>query len=203
MHRRIMAVEAAEYHRREFAASRRAYGPMITELLDEGLTIAAVDYAAALAHQRRFRRLVPTLLENVDALIVPSTDTTAPATLTTTGTLKFQAPWSYTGVPVVSIPCGLASDRMPAAVQLVGRYHQEASSRRFWHSSPLKKERVSAIVCHCFAEAVLFAEKYGQHCFCEAVAHLFQRADSPSGGTGVSPVLGPAGQGNTPDGPTT
>jgi aspartyl-tRNA(Asn)/glutamyl-tRNA(Gln) amidotransferase subunit A len=127
MHRRIMAVEAAEYHRREFAASRRAYGPMITELLDEGLTIAAVDYAAALAHQRRFRRLVPTLLENVDALIVPSTDTTAPATLTTTGTLKFQAPWSYTGVPVVSIPCGLASDRMPAAVQLVGRYHQEAS----------------------------------------------------------------------------
>ena len=67
------------------------------------------------------------LLENVDALIVPSTDTTAPATLTTTGTLKFQAPWSYTGVPVVSIPCGLAPDRMPAAVQLVGRYHQEAS----------------------------------------------------------------------------
>ena len=43
-------------------------------------------------------------------------------------------------------------------------------------SGPLKKERSPTIVCHCFAEAVLFAEKHRQHCFCEAVAHLFQQA---------------------------
>lgn len=130
LHRRIMAVEAAAYHRRQFAEHRRSYGPLITELLDEGLGISAVDYAEALAHQRRFRRRVDALLgqySNVDALVMPSTDTTAPATLTTTGTPRFQAPWSCAGVPAVSIPCGLAGDGMPVGLQLVGRRSQEAA----------------------------------------------------------------------------
>ena len=123
MHRRIMAVEAAAYHRQQFAAHRAAYGPMIAELLDEGLKISAVDYADGLDWQRRFARQVDAMFEQVDVLVCPATDTTAPATLTTTGTPKFQAPWSCAGVPVVSIPCGLAADGMPAAMQLVARRH--------------------------------------------------------------------------------
>ena len=138
LHRRIMAVEAAAYHRQQFAAHRGSYGPLITALLDEGLGVSAVDYAAALAHQRRFRRRVDTLFASraadqrsasvpVDALVMPSTETTAPATLRTTGSPKFQAPWSYAGVPVVSIPCGLAGDGMPAGLQLVGRRAEDAA----------------------------------------------------------------------------
>ncbi len=125
MHRRIMAVEAAEYHREQFAAHRDKYGPKITSLLDEGLTILGVDYASALAWQRDFHRRVNGLFADCDALITPSTDTTAPATLETTGTPKFQAPWSCAGVPVVSIPCGLAADGMPVGLQLVGRQNQD------------------------------------------------------------------------------
>lgn len=127
MHRRIMAVEAAEYHRRQFAASRESYGAKITELLDEGLATSAVDYASALAWQRGFRRRVESLFEAAEVLICPATDTTAPATLATTGTPKFQAPWSCAGLPVVSIPVGLASGGMPAAVQLVARAGREGS----------------------------------------------------------------------------
>jgi len=125
MHRRIISVEAAAYHRQQFAANREAYGPLITGLLDEGLTISGVDYADALARQRTYSRQVASLLENVDALIMPSTDSTAPASRTTTGTPKFQAPWSCAGLPVVSLPCGLAADGLPTAVQLVGRRHGE------------------------------------------------------------------------------
>ncbi len=121
LHRQIMAVEAAAYHREMFAAHRGQYGPMITGLLDEGLRIAGVDYAEALAWQRQFRRRVAELLADCDALIAPSTDTTAPPTLETTGSNLFQAPFSCAGLPVVSLPCGLAADGMPAAVQLVGR----------------------------------------------------------------------------------
>ena len=124
MHRTIMAVEAAAVHRRRFDAHRDGYGPVISAMLDEGLATSAVDYADALAHQRQFRRSVAARFDAAkppDALVMPATDTTAPG-LATTGDSKFQAPWSYAGVPVVSIPCGLASDGMPAAIQLVGRH---------------------------------------------------------------------------------
>lgn len=125
MHGRIMAADAAAYHREQFLAHRDAYGPMITDLLDEGLAMSAVDYASALAHQMQWRARIGSIFENTDALIMPATDTTAPATLATTGDKRFQAPWSYLGVPVVSIPCALAPDGMPAAVQLVGAYHRD------------------------------------------------------------------------------
>ena len=126
-HWQIMAVEAAAYHRRQFAAQRPSYGPMIARLLDEGLQISAVDYAAALAHQRAFRREAADLLGPYDALLMPATDSPAPPRLDTTGPRDFQAPWSYAGLPVVSFPCGLAADGMPVALQLVQRHNRESS----------------------------------------------------------------------------
>jgi len=126
IHRRVMAAEAAAYHRASFAAHRSSYGPMIAELLDEGLRMPAVDYADALAAQRHFIRLVHAMFDRFEVLLCPATDTTAPATLATTGTPKFQAPWSCAGTPAVSIPCGLASDGMPAAIQLVARRGRDA-----------------------------------------------------------------------------
>ncbi len=119
LHRKIMSVDAAEYHRVSFAENRASYGPKITTLLDEGLHALAVDYAAALAWRRQFREDVSAFCEPFDALIMPSTDTTAPATLDTTGTPHFQAPWSCAGVPAASMPCGLADDGMPVGMQLI------------------------------------------------------------------------------------
>jgi aspartyl-tRNA(Asn)/glutamyl-tRNA(Gln) amidotransferase subunit A len=130
MHRQIMAVEAAAYHRERFASHRLRYGPMIAALLDEGLTIAAVDYVAAKTWHREFRRQAAELLDGLDALVMPSTHTTAPATLATTGTPHFQAPWSLARLPVVSIPCAVAVDGMPAGMQLIGRADDEAKLLR-------------------------------------------------------------------------
>jgi aspartyl-tRNA(Asn)/glutamyl-tRNA(Gln) amidotransferase subunit A len=126
LHWRIMAVEAAAFHRESFAAHADCYGPMISSLLEEGLRTSAVDYAAALADQRRFRRQAGQLLGAFDALAMPSTDSTAPG-LETTGRRDFQAPWSYSGLPAVALPCGLASDGMPSSLQLVGRPREEAA----------------------------------------------------------------------------
>jgi Asp-tRNA(Asn)/Glu-tRNA(Gln) amidotransferase A subunit family amidase len=121
MHRQIME---------RFASHRLRYGPMIAALLDEGLTIAAVDYVAAKTWHREFRRQAAELLDGLDALVMPSTHTTAPATLATTGTPHFQAPWSLARLPVVSIPCAVAVDGMPAGMQLIGRADDEAKLLR-------------------------------------------------------------------------
>jgi Asp-tRNA(Asn)/Glu-tRNA(Gln) amidotransferase A subunit family amidase len=126
MHRRIMAVEAAAYHREQFTHHREKFGPLISGLLDEGSAILGVDFATALEWQRGFRQRVTSLFSQADVLVMPSTDDTAPDTLATTGTPKFQAPWSCAGLPVVSIPCGLAVNGLPAAVQLVGLPNHES-----------------------------------------------------------------------------
>ncbi len=124
VHTTVMAAEAAAYHRKAFTSHREAYGPMIAGLLDQGLATSAVDYAEALGHLHEYRRRVPAMIEGFDALIMPATDTTAPS-CDTTGPKRFQAPWSCSGLPVVSLPCGLAGDGMPVAVQLVGRHHED------------------------------------------------------------------------------
>lgn len=124
IHTTIMAVEAAAYHREDFAAHREAYGPMITGLLDQGLATSSDEFAEAMGYLREYRRLAPAMLHDFDALIMPATDTTAPG-LETTGSKRFQAPWSCSGLPVVSLPCGVADDGMPVAVQLVGRHHDD------------------------------------------------------------------------------
>jgi Asp-tRNA(Asn)/Glu-tRNA(Gln) amidotransferase A subunit family amidase len=125
MHRRIMAVEAAEYHRESFAAHRDSYGPHIAALIEEGLATLSVDYAAALKHRLQFQRDMAALLDKCQILLTPATNTTAPR-IDSTGDPRFNSPWSHAGLPTVNIPCGLATNNMPCGLQLIGPPHSES-----------------------------------------------------------------------------
>ncbi|HUY88416.1 MAG TPA: amidase [Pirellulales bacterium] len=121
----VMAVDAAAYHRDNFPSRRELYGPAISQVLDEGRAASVIDYSAALASQFRFRREMLAALEGFDALLTPAADRTAPGP-ETTGDPRFNSPWSYSGLPTVSIPCGLAEDKLPVALQFIGRSFGEA-----------------------------------------------------------------------------
>lgn len=120
LHRKIMAVEAAAYHRAAFAGHRSAYGPHVAALIDEGLNTPAWDYATAMRHLEWYRSHAWDDLPDVDALVTPATPSAAPPRLDTTGDAQFNIPWSYAGLPTVSIPCGLTREGMPVALQLIG-----------------------------------------------------------------------------------
>ncbi len=125
-HRRIMAVEAATYHRENFPSRRDQFGPQIGTLLDEGLHTSALDYAAAHWHRWQFTHDLEKLLDGCDALVTPAATTTAP-TPETTGDPRFNAPTSYAGVPTVCFPSGLGVDGLPVGLQLIGRRWSEQS----------------------------------------------------------------------------
>src|SRR5262249_28487682 len=121
----IMAVEAAGFHKERLERGPQEYGPCIRTLLDEGLACPALEYARTKEHQAHLSRAIVTCFEEVDALIMPATTEPAPAAATT-GDPAFNSPWSYTGLPVVSIPVGWTTGKMPLAIQLVGRPWNEA-----------------------------------------------------------------------------
>lgn len=124
----IMAVEAAETHFDRFAQHTDGYGPKIKSLVEEGLSTLAIDYAAALRHHEQFRgEIDETMITEAGIVaLTPATVTAAPAGLESTGDPKFNSPWSYAGLPTVTIPCGLATNGMPCGLQLIGPRNGEA-----------------------------------------------------------------------------
>jgi aspartyl-tRNA(Asn)/glutamyl-tRNA(Gln) amidotransferase subunit A len=124
-HRTVMAVEAATFHRSRFAQHPNDYSPMITALLQEGLSCKATEYADCKEHQRQLTQQMDSFIREVDALLVPAT-TSPPPDSTTTGDPAFNSPWSYVGFPTVSIPSAWTPDGLPLAIQLVGVPWSEA-----------------------------------------------------------------------------
>jgi aspartyl-tRNA(Asn)/glutamyl-tRNA(Gln) amidotransferase subunit A len=126
MHRRLMAAEAADFHRRVYGAGRSGYGPSMTSLLAEGFSLSMAGYQEALAHQRQFASAVARSVSTVDAVLTPATPSAAPPSLATTGDPRFNSPWSHAGVPTVSIPFTLTAAGMPIALQFIGAEWSEA-----------------------------------------------------------------------------
>lgn len=124
-HRIVMAVEAAMYHEPRLRLHPAEYEPKVRALLEEGLACPAPEYARCKEHQQQLTRASLACFDDVDALLAPATVGPAPEA-DSTGNPAFQAPWSYTGLPTVSLPAGWTRDGLPLAVQLVGRPWGEA-----------------------------------------------------------------------------
>jgi Asp-tRNA(Asn)/Glu-tRNA(Gln) amidotransferase A subunit family amidase len=124
-HRTVMAVEAAAYHAERLKRHPDDYAPKIRGLLEEGLACSAAEYARCKQHQEQLRRALLPCFEEADVLLTPATTDPAPDA-STTGNPAFNSPWSYTGLPTVSIPVGWTEEGLPLAIQLVGQPWAEA-----------------------------------------------------------------------------
>ncbi|MBI4593338.1 MAG: amidase [Candidatus Rokubacteria bacterium] len=123
----VLEAEAAASHEESFATHAAEYGKDIRALVEVGLTRPAVRYVQANRARLRFREDVMPVLAEFNALLVPTAPAPAPAGLGWTGDASMCAPWSYAGVPAVTLPSGLARSGLPHALQLVGPAGQEAA----------------------------------------------------------------------------
>jgi aspartyl-tRNA(Asn)/glutamyl-tRNA(Gln) amidotransferase subunit A len=118
-HRTVMAVESAAFHGERLRRHPEDYLPEIHKLLEEGLACSATDYDRSKEHQKHLKQDMAACFDGVDAILAPATTEAAPD-IGSTGNPAFNSPWSYTGLPVVSIPAAYDKDNMPLAIQLVG-----------------------------------------------------------------------------------
>ncbi len=122
----IMAVEAAAYHQEMFTNHKNKYGVQIRKLIEKGLKTTAIEYANQLQVRTHLNHDMATLFTNMNVLVTPGAPSAAPYGLSSTGNPVMQAPWTYIGVPTISLPTGLNKDKLPLAIQLVGPYLAEA-----------------------------------------------------------------------------
>ncbi len=125
--RAVLEVEAAAYHEDLYQAHAAQYRPGTRELIAGGLTRPAVAYVRAQRARLAFRGDVMPLLAAYDALLSPTAPSPAPEGLAATGDPWFCAPWSFAGVPALSLPIGVSPRGLPHAVQLVAAAGHDAA----------------------------------------------------------------------------
>ena len=129
----IASLEAATASAATVQASENLsyYGPLLerapgklskalTERLNAGRSIDARTYINAVRDRDRAYSVIEEVLTNYTAILTPASAGPAPAGLGSTGNPIFNAPWTYLGVPCVTLPL-LEVDGLPLGVQLVGQ----------------------------------------------------------------------------------
>jgi aspartyl-tRNA(Asn)/glutamyl-tRNA(Gln) amidotransferase subunit A len=125
-HRVIMRTEGAAFHESLYEKNPDLYRPKLRELVEVGRLIPGVHYLNAYRIKKEFRREMDRLVERYDFLLTPSTSSPAPRGLQSTGDAWFQVPWSFSGLPTITLPSGLSREGLPLGIQLVGRAFGEA-----------------------------------------------------------------------------
>ncbi len=115
----LMRYEAARAHAEMYAANQDAYRPSIKDLIEAGRATSDAEYEQSRAYVASLRNAMGSLLQDVDALLLPTAPGTAPD-LTTTGPGIFCGPASFTGLPAISLPSGVAPNGLPFSIQLIG-----------------------------------------------------------------------------------
>jgi len=128
-------VEAAHAHKDTYPARAAEYGA-IKELLDFGRAIPAENYLQQELNRRAFKESLKAVFERVDLVICPSmADAAAPREGSPEAeaveqdllrTMRFTAPFDYSGSPTLSIPWQVGSKGIPLSIQLVARDFAEA-----------------------------------------------------------------------------
>jgi aspartyl-tRNA(Asn)/glutamyl-tRNA(Gln) amidotransferase subunit A len=124
-HRAVMAVGAAQFHGERLRRHPDDYMPKIRGLIEEGLACPTEYYDECIELQPKSAYQADYPWSAKEILLTPATASAAPEK-ETTGDPVFNSPWSYTGLPTVSLPTGHFDKGLPLAIQLVGAAGDEA-----------------------------------------------------------------------------
>jgi len=131
----IMMAEAFAIHERDMQDRLLDYGEITAGRFILGAAISAADYINALRARRELTDAVNAALHGYDVLLTASALNTAPRfdapvdALSTASPMQ-TIPFNVTGHPAMSVPIGLARNRLPLSVQVAGRPFDEATVLR-------------------------------------------------------------------------
>ena len=125
-HKLMNAAEFAEVHKNWFEKYGNKYHQASVDLINKGRDISLEMLENAIKGRIQLRDELEQLqIENgIDLWISPSAVTTAPRSLDSTGDPIMNLPWTYAGVPTISIPFGIIGE-LPFGIQFTGNYNED------------------------------------------------------------------------------
>ncbi len=118
-HLHLSAAELAQAHASWFPRYTHLYRPRTVQAIREGQGVPISEIEDARAGQRLLRdELSQLMIDNgIDIWLSPSAPGPAPAGITTTGSGLMNLPWTYAGLPTISLPTGKALHGLPLGLQ--------------------------------------------------------------------------------------
>jgi Asp-tRNA(Asn)/Glu-tRNA(Gln) amidotransferase A subunit family amidase len=126
-HMRIVFAEMARVHAPWIAKYASIYRPRTLAAVREGQEISDEDLAALLPRRLALRHRMEEEMARagIDLWICPPTTGPAPEGLANTGSPLMNLPWTFTGMPTITLPAGRFGNGLPLGLQCVARYMQD------------------------------------------------------------------------------
>jgi Asp-tRNA(Asn)/Glu-tRNA(Gln) amidotransferase A subunit family amidase len=126
-HRALMAGEMARVHREWFAQYKALYRPRTADMIRDGQRVDDAALSAMRKQQHLARAGLHTLMakHSIDLWIAPSAKGIAPLGLESTGDPVMSFPWTFAGLPTISLPISTSAEGLPLGLQCIGMFGQD------------------------------------------------------------------------------
>ncbi len=138
----ITVGEALSYHLDWLEKRAADYGADVRSRMEGNKGQTTVEYLRAQKRREYLSELFDGVLESVDVLAVPTLPVLPPLIEqkeidwgrsredVRAALLRFTRPGNLTGLPAISLPCGMSAEKLPVGIQLIGRRFDEPTLLR-------------------------------------------------------------------------
>ena len=142
----ITVGEALSYHWKWLKKRSSDYGADVRERMKLNENQRTVDYLQAQEKRRLYTQSFLEIFDSVDVLVAPSLPVPPPLIGqkeiswgrtkedVRAALLRMTRPGNLTGLPAISLPCGLTADGLPVGLQILGRHCDEPTLLRVAHA---------------------------------------------------------------------